>query len=197
MRSVLGIFILLAASVASAQPLYSTAIYSAPSWVNTIPAELRQTYRNYDGSCVQCALGIVGQYHDNPNMAMLLWTSEFGPAERGGSDPGRVHEYCQRRGIPVYNVSGRSSFPWVEWALKNGRNCGVTWGSNHMITAVGISPDGQQIAVVDNNSPGQVDIYSRQQFIANHTSYRGGWCVIPAGPVPTPWDAPGYHPWWR
>lgn len=193
----IALLLLIATPALADGPLYSTAASAPPWWANTIPADLRQSYRNLDGSCVQCSLAIAGHYHDDANLASLLWDSQYGRAERGGAWPERVHQYAERRGIALYQVTGRDTLRWIEWALRNGRNCGVTWGSNHMITAVGISPDGRQFATVDNNSPGRVDVWSREQFTRYHAGYRGGWVVIPQGAVPTPWDAPGFEPWWR
>lgn len=155
-----------------------------------VPAEQRERFRNPDGSCVQCAIAIAGVHHSLPAAEFLLWDSEYGPAVRGGAWPERVESYCKERKIPIYNVEGSQSIQWIDWALQTGRYAAVTFGIAHMITAVGISPDGQEYYVVDNNTPTKVDKVSREQFIWQHRRYGGGWCVILDGTIPTPWTAP-------
>jgi hypothetical protein len=81
--------------------------------------------------------------------------------------------------------------PWVDWALKTGRGCAVQWGRNHVVTAVGRSPDGQRIAICDNNSPGRIQWYSRAEFARRHYP----WAVILRGPRPAS-TPPEWYPWW-
>ena len=58
------------------------------SWYSVeLPAEVRAWYRNPDGSCVQCSIGMCGADQNCRAAASLLWSSEFGPAVRGGSSP--------------------------------------------------------------------------------------------------------------
>ena len=71
-----------------------------------LPAEVRAWYRNPDGSCVQCSIGMVGVWNNNPNAATLLWDTDYGHAIRGGSTPSRVANYCNTRGISAFNVTG-------------------------------------------------------------------------------------------
>lgn len=156
-----------------------------------IPTDQRIRFRNPDGSCVQCSIGMVGVNMNLPAAEMLLWNSEYGPRVRGGSGPSRVRSYCNARNIPAYNVTG-NTMPWIEWALKTGRGCAIQWGGNHMVTAVGISTDGQRFAVCDNNSPHRVDWYSRSEFTHRHSP----WVVILRGPSPAN-RSPIYYPWWK
>ena len=74
---------------------------TAMAWdpANVVPAGERQRFRNPDGSCVQCSIGMMGVDLNIPAAEMLLWDSEYGPAVRGGSWPERVKEYCEARKI--------------------------------------------------------------------------------------------------
>ncbi len=156
-----------------------------------IPVEQRQRFWNSDGSCVQCAIGMVGVNMNIGAAEMLLWNSQYGSRVRGGAGPSRVRAYCNARGIPAYNVTG-NTMPWIEWALKTGRGCAVQWGKGHMVTAVGMSTDGQRFAVCDNNTPQRVDWYSRAEFTQKHYP----WVVILRGPIPAN-QPPVYYPWWE
>ena len=53
-----------------------------------VPAEIRRWFRNPDGSCVQCSIGMCGVDQNVPAAASLLWDTDYGPRVRGGS--GRV-----------------------------------------------------------------------------------------------------------
>jgi hypothetical protein len=169
-----------------------------PWYVVRIPQEQRVRFRNPDGSCVQCSLSMAGVACNLPAAENLLWQSQYGPPIRGGSGPDRVKAYCDARRLPAWNVSGPDSMRWVEWALRNGRPCGILWGSNHMITAVGYSgntlDEHSMIAVCDNNSPQRIDWYSYADFRKRHNAWGGGWVVIFQTPPP-----PGKAPlvaWW-
>ena len=163
--------------------------YSYPLAVD-LPEEHRVRFVNPDGSCVQCAIGMLGVHQNCPAAELLLWQSEYGRPVRGGSGPSRVRSYCNGRGIPAYNITGET-MPWVEWSLRTGRGAAVMWGGNHMVTAVGISPDGSQVAVCDNNSPERIRWYSREQF----ERYHNGWVVILR--LPPPPGEPVFYPWWK
>src|SRR4051812_34898245 len=71
-----------------------------------LPTEYRQWFRNPDGSCVQCSIGMVGMHINRPAWTFLLWDTEYGPAVHGGSWPGRVADYARRRGMRIFNVTG-------------------------------------------------------------------------------------------
>lgn len=160
-----------------------------------MPSAQRERFRNPDGSCVQCSIGMLGVEHDVPAAEMLLWDSEYGPKVRGGSGPTRVAEYCRERAIPIYNVTGSQTIRWIDWALATGRDVAITWGTNHMITAV--AGDRDAYYVVDNNTPTRVDRYSRQEFLRRHMAGGSGWCVIIKGPRPVPWIGPAVVDWWN
>jgi len=190
--------VLLAAAIAAAhtwrQPHQALGADPPNAYLIELPAEQRTRFRNTDGSCVQCSLSMAGVAANVPAAQTLLWASEFGPALRGGSDPARVTAYCNARAIKAWNVTGPQTTAWVLWALRTGRPAAITWGPAHMITALGISDDGQHIALCDNNSPQRIDWVTIQQFTARHQSYRGGWAIIldtprPAGPS-------SYTAWW-
>ena len=160
-----------------------------------VPAEQRARFRNPDGSCVQCSIAIAGVHHANLNAEMLLWKSEFGPAQRGGSGPSRVESYAKARGLQVYNITD-NTMPWIEWALSTGRYAAIGFDSNHFQTAVGMEPDRSIFYVVDNNSTHKVQIVTRQDFIRRHRA-SGEWCVIPKGPAPPAWVGPQFKEWWK
>jgi hypothetical protein len=164
---------------------------------DVVPQDQRTRFRNPDGSCVQCSIGIAGVHHNCHKSEMLLWNSEYGPPVRGGSTPARVRAYAEARGIPMYNVTGSQTMDWIEWALSTGRHAALTFKARHMCTAVGMSHDRQTFYVVDNNSPQRVDRYSRAEFLRLHKIHGGGWVVILKGPAPAPWVGPEYREWWE
>lgn len=170
----------------------------------TAPADLtmhlspatRAWYRNPDGSCVQCSLGMAGVHCNDLNAATLLWDTEFGPAERGGSWPSRVAEYCDRRGIVAFNVTGLTvddTIPWMTWAAKTGRFAAIGCGTAHFQTLYGYDPEKREWLVCNNNSTDRIDRYSDQQFRELHRA-SGPWCVILQRPTSTP---PQMIKWWK
>jgi len=163
---------------------------------NIVPVDQRQRFRNPDGSCVQCSIGMMGVDLNVPAAEMLLWNSEFGPAVRGGSWPERTKKYCEERNIPAWHIEG-DTMPWIEWALRNERSAAVTLTPSHMQWVTGMSPDGRTFYVVDNNSPQRVDSWTRERFIQQHRIHGGGWAVILKTPARVPWIAPNYVPWWQ
>jgi hypothetical protein len=163
-----------------------------------LPSQQRERMRNPDGSCVQCSVAMCGVACNVPAAENLLWDSEFGPKVRGGSSPQRVKAYCDARQIPAWNISGPASIDWVQWALTTGRPCAITWGTNHMIAAVGYSGEtltaASMIAVCDNNSPQRVDWIPYKTFLAKHQTLMGGWVVVLQ--TPTPAGLAAYCEWW-
>lgn len=172
--------LILAACISAAEP--------APIW-SIAPPDLTRRYRNPDGSCVYCSIGIAGVHHLNDNAAQILWNSKYGHACRGGSNPNRVQHDANRRQLPIWNVEG-DTWPWIEWALRSNRYVAVTLTPEHMQTAVAISNDGNTVYVIDNNSPTKVTPWSRDRFLREHTRHGGGWAVILQGPKPLPWSSP-------
>lgn len=158
-----------------------------------IPAEIRAWYRNPDGSCVQCSIGMCGIDQNNPNAATLLWDTEYGSKVRGGSNPSRVANYCDRRGIKAYNVTGSQTFEWMKWAAATGRGAAIGAGSSHFQTLVGYNPQAGKWYVCNNNSPLRIDEYSEAGFRKLHLA-SGPWVVILEGP-PHP-AIPAYIRWW-
>ncbi len=158
-----------------------------------LPAQQRAWFRNPDGSCVQCSIGMCGMDQNIPAAATLLWDTEYGPRERGGSGPSRVAAYCQRRQIKVYNVTGRNTWDWMQWAMSTGRGAAIGAGSYHFQTLMGYEPRTQTWYVCDNNSPNVIDTYSDAEFRRLHLA-SGQWVVILDYP-PHP-ARPQYVRWW-
>ena len=159
-----------------------------------LPAEVRQWYRNPDGSCVQCSIGMCGQDQDVQAAATLLWNTHYGHKERGGSGPSRVARYCQARGIRVYNVTGDGTFDWMRWAARTGRPAAIGAGRAHFQTLVGYDAGRGIWYVCNNNSPQKIDSYTERQFRQLHLA-SGPWCVIldyPPHPAP-----PRIVRWWE
>lgn len=165
-----------------------------PRFALQLPSELRQWYRNPDGSCVQCSIGMCGVDQDVPAAYTLLWDTEFGPRVRGGSGPDRVATYCDRRGIKAWNITGRQTYDWMRWACKNGRGCAIGAGTMHFQTLVGHDPSTNTWWVCNNNSPTVIDQYTEAGFHRLHEA-SGTWIVIlDAPPHPRPAK---YVAWWE
>jgi hypothetical protein len=143
--------------------------------------------RDDSGSCVQASLSMCGAHHGVFAFEFLLEPSPYGPAELGGSTPGRVTKYAQARGVPIYSIEGSETIPWIEWALLRGCYVGITYGRAHMITAIAMAEDGSWFEIVDNNWPSEVRRVDRNTFIHEHRVHGGGWCVILQTPGPAPW----------
>jgi hypothetical protein len=161
-----------------------------------VPEDIRQWYRNHTGSCVQCSIGMCGVHQNVPNAATLLWKSEYGSAEIGGSGPSRVANYARKRGLRVYNITGRQTYDWLRWAYRNGRPAAIGASPVHFQTGAGCHPKEGDATwyVCDNNSPRQIDEYSQRGFERLHES-SGTWIVILDYP-PTP-PRPVIVAWWQ
>lgn len=170
-------------------------LFSGSAWGQSmeLPESVREWYRNPDGSCVQCSLGMAGAWVNLPQATTLLWDTSYGPAERGGSWPERVSRYAQSRQIPLYNVTGEPTIAWMEWAMETGRGCGAALGIAHFQTVYGRDKAQGLWYVVDNNSPRRIDVYTDAEFYRLHR-ISGLWCVV-LDTVPGP-SVPQYHKWW-
>lgn len=158
--------------------------------------ETRAWYRNPDGSCVQCSIGMAGVHCNDPNAASLLWDSPYGAAERGGSWPSRVEAYCDRRAIKAWSVTGASvdeTLPWCAWAARTGRFAAIGAGQAHFQTLYGYDPAAKQWLVCNNNSTGRIDRYDEQSFRRLHAA-SGPWVVVLERPSS---DPPRPVAWWK
>lgn len=177
--------------------LFVTALLAAPAaageLAGEVPAAVRAWYRNPDGSCVQCSIGMSGIQMANPNAATLLWDTEYGPKQRGGSGPDRVARYAKSRGLALFNVTGAPTFDWMKWAARNGRWCAIGAASNHFQTLTDYDPAAGRWFVCNNNSTGKIDEYSEDGFRQLHLA-SGRWCVILDGPACA--APPRYIKWW-
>lgn len=181
--------------------LVVSTVYSQdeiPGKTMQLPQEVRDWYHNFGpyGSCVQCSIGMTGLWLNNPNAASLLWDSEFGPAELGGSWPSRVAEYARQRNLKIYNITGNNwefMRNWFEWACKNGYYAAIGAGRAHFQTLYGWDEDSSAWYVCNNNSPHKVDKYSDNGIRSLHES-SGYWMVILVGPSSP--AVPKYIKWW-
>jgi hypothetical protein len=164
-----------------------------------MPAELRAWYRNPDGSCVQCSIGMCGIIQNCPPAYTLLWDTEYGKKVRGGSWPERVAGYCEARQIPAYNVTGSGTLEWMRWGIKTGRPLAIGAARAHFQTLLGYDDQGTADEsddlwyVCNNNSTQKIDRYTDKQFRNLHYA-SGPWVVVldlPPAPV-----TPRYHKWW-
>lgn len=159
-----------------------------------IEPPVRAWYRNPDGSCVQCSIGMIGCHCNDLNAASLLWDTTYGPAERGGSNPFRVESYCNYRGIHAWSVTGQdNTIEWMKWSAKTGRFAAIGAGTQHFQTLYGYDPTTQEWFVCNNNSTNRVDRYSDRQFRELHAA-SGPWCVILEKPSSVP---PQIVKWWK
>jgi hypothetical protein len=164
-----------------------------PRLAMDLPKDLRAWFKNPDGSCVQCSIGMCGVDQNVPAAATLLWDTEYGPAERGGSYPSRVAEYSRRRGIRIYNVTGTHTWEWMKWAIATGRPCAIGAATAHFQTLAGYDPAAGRWYVCNNNSTSRIDEYDEAAFRRLHLA-SGQWCVILDYP-PHP-ERPAYRQWW-
>lgn len=182
---------LLAAFLISSSAIAQDA--RVPDKALKIPEEIRRKFFNPDGSCVQCSIGMCGADQNDPNAARLLVNSEWGPAERGGSGPQRVAEYCNRRGIKAWNVTGEETWEWMKWASRTGRMAAIGAGHNHFQTLCYYDQQQGVWWVCNNNSPHRIDAYSERAFRQLHLA-SGQWVVILDSPPSPP--RPIYRKWW-
>lgn len=149
--------------------------------------DTRAWFRNPDGSCVQCSIGMCGVHCNDLNAASLLWDSEFGPAERKGSWPSRVTNYCNSRGIKAWNITGDTTIEWMKWAAKTGRFAAIGLGRAHFQTLYGYDPNSPKPwKVCNNNSTSVIDEYTEEEFKRLHYA-SGTWVVIlekPSSKIP-------------
>ena len=176
-----------------------TAEPEDPRLAVDLPVEVRRWYKNFpapgtgEGSCVQCSIGMCGVDQNVPAASSLLWDSEYGRAELGGSYPSRVAAYARERGLRVYNVTGSGTIDWMRWAMSTGRGAAVACDSAHFQTLVGYDRQSQTWQVCDNNHPDRIDVYSDAEFRRLH-AVTGQWVVILDYP-PHP-SRPQYARWW-
>jgi len=88
-----------------------------------------------------------------PAAVTLLWDSEYGSSERGGSYPSGVAAYSQRHGIRIYNVTGQNTWKWMKWAAETGLSAAIGAGTAHFQTLMGYDPRTGTWYVCNNNSP--------------------------------------------
>lgn len=174
--------------------VFTGAVYDISNPAFDIPVEMRKWYRNPDGSCVQCSIGMCGLDQNVPAASTLLWDTQYGARERGGSYPSRVAKYCRKRGIKAYNVTGKETWAWMRWAVETGRGCAIGAGSAHFQTLIGYDDESKEWLVCNNNSTHKIDRYDERAFRRLHLA-SGQWVVILDYP-PHPPELK-YVEWWK
>lgn len=149
----------------------------------------KAVYLNQTGDCVQDSLAMNGVQRGDLNAASLLWDTDYGPKQLGGSSPSRVARYAKERGLAIYNVTG--SFDdierWSLWACKTGRFAAIGYFGNHFQYLYGFDADAG-VWRVQNNWGGTFEesyAHSPQQF-RQHVLASGPWMVILKGPPAAP-----------
>lgn len=164
-----------------------------------LPGEISQWFVNQDGSCVQCSISNCGVWQNCPQASTLLFDTPYGNKVRGGSGPGRVEAYADRRGIPVYNVTGSNTWEWMKWAAKTHRMTAIGCFGRHFQTLLWFNPDPSDPKPwkVRNNWHGttsKVEEYTEDEFKRHHLA-SGQWVVILKTPPPP--HEPVYTQWWK
>lgn len=165
---------------------------SDPTNTMELTADERGFFRNPDGSCVQCSIGMCGWHCNMPEATTLLWDTSYGPRVRGGSSPSRVAGYCNSRHIQAYNVTGSNTWDWMKWACKTGRFAAIGAGGNHFQTLYGFDPGKNRYYVANNNSTHKIDEYDEAGFRRLHLA-SGQWVVVLKHSAP---ERPKYVDWW-
>lgn len=152
----------------------------------------RGWFRNPDGSCVQCSIGMCGVHTNTPEATTLLWDTDYGQKVRGGSGPSRVASYMNTRKIRGWNITGKQTYDWMRWSCKTGRFAAIGAGGSHFQTLYGFDPNNNKYYVCNNNSPQRIDEYNEQSFHNLHEA-SGEWTVILEKSAP---ENPEYSRWW-
>ena len=159
-----------------------------------LPDDVRDWFFNADGSCVQCSGGMVGVRNNLPAWTFLLFDTEYGRAQRGGSGPDRVARYAKSRGMRMFNVTGQQSYDYMEWAAKTGRFAAIGFFSSHFQTHYGRDWKGDWYFVCNNWNGEKVTRYSFSEFKRQHEA-SGKWCFVPDEPACPP--PPVIREWWK
>ncbi len=143
--------------------------------------------------------------HQNVHAATyaLYTTNEYGKAWRGGCYPSRMEAFADARGIPIYNVTGDSTYEWMKWASRTGRMCAIGCFSAHFQTLLWWNPDPADPKPwkIKNNWGVEGKYNVRNWYALSDAEFRrqheasGKWVVILKGPPPP--LKPQYVAWWR
>ena len=163
-----------------------------------LPGDVCTWFVNQDGSCVQCSISMCGVWQNTPQASTLLFNSPYGTKVRGGSGPGRVESYADRRGIPVYNVTGSNTWEWMKWGAETHRMSAIGCFGSHFQTLLWFNhdPADPKPWKVRNNWHGttdKVNEYTESEFRRHHLN-SGQWIVILKTPPPP--HKPIYVKWW-
>lgn len=166
----------------------------------SLPGDVCVWFVNTDGSCVQCSISMCGVWQNVPEASTLLYDTIYGGKVHGGSGPGRVEAYAEKRGIPCYNVTGENTWDWMKWAANTGRIAAIGCFASHFQTELWYNTDPKDPKPwkVRNNWYNTTDKYyewTNQEFRKNHLA-SGQWVVILKTPSP-PVSTPIYIEWWK
>jgi hypothetical protein len=165
-----------------------------------LPGDVCIWFVNTDGSCVQCSISMCGVWQNVPEASTLLYDTEYGAKVRGGSGPGRVEAYAEKRDIPLYNITGEETWEWMKWATKTGRISAIGCFGRHFQTLLWFNPDPADPKPwkVRNNWHGTTDKFyewTESEFRKHHLA-SGQWIVVLKTPSP-PVSTPLYKQWWK
>jgi hypothetical protein len=162
--------------------------------------EVSKWFVNLDGSCVQCSISNCGVWQNDPKASTLLFDTDYGKRVRGGSGPSRVEGYAEKRGIALYNVTGKNTWEWCKWASRTGRMTAIGCFSAHFQTLLWFNPDPNDAKPwkVRNNWHGMTDThyeFTESEFRKHHLN-SGQWIVVLKTPSPPPLNQV-YIQWWK
>jgi hypothetical protein len=147
---------------------------------------------NGGGCCVYASMDMTSDYHRIKPLIGVLQD------RLGGAGPSDVDRVIARR-YPGYKnyvqaVGASNSIALMDWALRNGHYCCVTYGYgeryggtiSHCVCLVHL--DAQRACVQDNNFPTTYEWMSRTEFLRRHAINGGNWsfCFLEPPPIPIP-----------
>lgn len=142
--------------------------------------DLPEAYRirNYaGGSCVHASLETVLHWQGQHELARW-WRANYA----GGEYTDRLHSRLDAAGVKFAFTTSRDAEGWAFLrkccALRLA--CAVNLPNGHMQTLVGM--DERSMYVIDNNGPGNIDVWPRERFAQLWT----GWAVTVVGQAPPP-----------
>ena len=141
-----------------------------------LPAAYR--VRNYaGGSCVHASLETILHWQGQHELARW-WRANYA----GGEYADRLHRRLEAADVRFAFTTSRGAEGWefLRKCCALRLACAVNLPNGHMQTLVGM--DERWMYVIDNNGPGQIDVWPRGKFAQAWT----GWAVTVVGQAPPP-----------